>query len=282
MLIVGLPEPADHCARAAVERLRLDGRAVFGGPIGTAAVLAIETTSRPTVDELLIEHNLAKEPTIALTFPRSDGDRRRSQGMIPTAELRRTQPSPTGSSSRVVLVVSTCSSAVGRGGMFGLTVDTFGAVHSTASTASPRRSDAACRLRRGDVDVLRPLRLARAPRDRPSAQIERDAIHTWWRHGKPRRGTADRTDEQDRRRAQRTAQHRRPCRRDQHGRPTRTIAGGRGRRRRITTGATTAAARRRGDIVPRQDDVDRRSSSAAMARYVPPAATEASASRPPT
>jgi conjugative relaxase-like TrwC/TraI family protein len=114
----------------------------------------------------------------------SDGDRRRSRH-DPHRQARRTRSLADERSWRVVLVGDPLQfSAVGRGGMFGLTVDTFGAIEldSVHRFTHAWERDASLRLRRGDVDVIDLYDSHERLRGGPSTQMERNAIHAWWRH----------------------------------------------------------------------------------------------------
>ena len=189
VLVVGPAGTGKTTALApAVEQLRLDGRAVFGvAPSAAAAeVLAIETgVEADTVDKLLIEHNLARRPDHRFDLPTGATVIVDEAGMIPTAKLAELAALADQRSWRVVLVGDPLQfSAVGRGGMFGLTVDTFGAIEldSVHRFTHAWERDASLRLRRGDVDVLDLYDSHERLRGGPSTQMERNAIHTWWRH----------------------------------------------------------------------------------------------------
>jgi conjugative relaxase-like TrwC/TraI family protein len=189
VLVVGPAGTGKTTALApAVEQLRLDGRAVFGvAPSAAAAeVLAFETgVEADTVDKLLIEHNLARRPDHRFDLPAGATVIVDEAGMIPTAKLAELAALADQHSWRVVLVGDPLQfSAVGRGGMFGLTVDTFGAIEldSVHRFTNAWERDASLRLRRGDVDVLDLYDSHERLCGGPSTQMERNAIHTWWRH----------------------------------------------------------------------------------------------------
>jgi conjugative relaxase-like TrwC/TraI family protein len=189
VLVVGPAGAGKTTALApAVEQLRLDGRAVFGvAPSAAAAeVLAVETgVEADTVDKLLIEHNLSRRPDHRFDLPAGATVIVDEAGMIPTAKLAELAALADQRSWRVVLVGDPLQfSAVGRGGMFGLTVDTFGAIEldSVHRFTHAWERDASLRLRRGDIDVLDLYDSHERLRGGPSTQMERNAIHTWWRH----------------------------------------------------------------------------------------------------
>jgi conjugative relaxase-like TrwC/TraI family protein len=189
VLVVGPAGTGKTTALApAVEQLRLEGRAVFGVTPSAAAaeVLAIETgVEADTVDKLLIEHNLTRRPDHRFDLPAGATVIVDEAGMIPTAKLAELAALADQRSWRVVLVGDPQQfSAVGRGGMFGLTVDTFGAVEldSVHRFAHAWERDASLRLRRGGIDVLDLYDSHERLRGGPSTQMERNALHTWWRH----------------------------------------------------------------------------------------------------
>jgi conjugative relaxase-like TrwC/TraI family protein len=189
VLVVGPAGTGKTTALApAIEQLRLDGRAVFGvaPSAASAEVLAIETSvEADTVDKLLIEHNLARRPDHRFDLPAGATVIVDEAGMIPTAKLAELAALADQRSWRVVLVGDPQQfSAVGRGGMFGLTVDAFGAIEldSVHRFINAWERDASLRLRRGDVDVLDLYDSHERLRGGPSTQMERNAIHTWWRH----------------------------------------------------------------------------------------------------
>lgn len=84
---------------------------------------------------------------------------------------------------RVVLVGDPQQfSAVGRGGMFGLLVDTFGAIEleRVHRFDHPWEREASLRLRRGDVDVADVYELHGRLHGGTPLQMERAAVHRWW------------------------------------------------------------------------------------------------------
>jgi hypothetical protein len=189
VLVVGPAGTGKTTALApAVEQLRIDGRAVFGvAPSAAAAeVLAIETgVEADTVDKLLIEHNLVRRPDHRFDLPSGATVIVDEAGMIPTAKLAELAALADQRSWRVVLVGDPQQfSAVGRGGMFGLTVDTFGAIEldSVHRFTNAWERDASLGLRRGDVDVLDLYDSHERLCGGPSTEMERNAIHSWWRH----------------------------------------------------------------------------------------------------
>ena len=119
--------------RPAVAQLRADGRAVFGvAPSATAAEVLSEETGvvADTIDKLLIEHTPQPATRPPLRPPRRrHRDRRRSRDAPDRRSSPNSPTSPTPEGWRLALVGDPLQfSAVGRGGMFGLIVDTFGAI----------------------------------------------------------------------------------------------------------------------------------------------------------
>ncbi len=160
MLVVGPAGTGKTTALApAVAHLRAEGRAVFGvAPSATAAeVLAEETgVAADTLDKLLIEHRLDRPPDHRYDLPVGATVIVDEAGMVPTAKLAELADLADLKGWRLALVGDPLQfSAVGRGGMFGLLVDTFGAIELDRVHRFDEdwERDASLRLRRGDVDV---------------------------------------------------------------------------------------------------------------------------------
>ncbi len=172
----------------AVEQLRADGRAVFGvAPSATAAdVLTIETgVAADTVDKLLIEHRLARPADHRYDLPVGATVLVDEAGMIPTARLTELADLADVRGWRVVLVGDPLQfSAVGRGGMFGLLVDTFDSielarVHRFTHTWE---RDATLRLRAGDPDITDTYQAHGRLHGGTPDTMERAAVGAWWSH----------------------------------------------------------------------------------------------------
>ena len=143
----------------AVDQLRADGRAVFGvAPSANAAqVLAEETgVDADTIHKLLIEHHLPRPPDHRYSLPAGATVIVDEAGMLPTAQLAQLVNLAAVNDWRLALVGDPQQfTAVGRGGMFELLVDTFGAIEldRVHRFDQPWERDASLRLRRGDLDI---------------------------------------------------------------------------------------------------------------------------------
>jgi len=172
----------------AVEQLRADGRAVFGvAPSATAAeVLGAETgLSADTLDKLLIEHRLQRPPDHRYDLPAGATVIVDEAGMIPTQKLAELAALADVKGWRVALVGDPLQfSAVGRGGMFGLFVDAFGAVEleHVHRFVNAWERDASLRLRRGDVTVAEEYEAHGRLHGGTVTQMEREIVEAWWAH----------------------------------------------------------------------------------------------------
>ena len=175
--------------RPAVEQLGVDGRRVFGvAPSAIAAsVLTVETGVRAdTIDKLLAEHRTGR-PHPMFDLPVGATVIVDEAGMLATAKLAELARLAEQRSWRVALVGDQFQfSAVGRGGMFGMLVDTHGAIeldrvhrftHDWERTAS-------LQLRRGDPAVADTYERQGRLHGGTVDQIERGAVSAWWRHRK--------------------------------------------------------------------------------------------------
>ncbi|MFN3256975.1 MAG: MobF family relaxase [Ilumatobacter sp.] len=145
--------------RPAVAQLRADGRPVIGvaPSAGAAEVLEDETgVVSDTLDKLLIEHRLDRPPDYRYDLPAGTTLIVDEAGMTSTRKLAELAALADRKRWRVVLVGDPMQfSAVGRGGMFGLFVDTYDAVEldRVHRFDNDWERDASLRLRRGDTDV---------------------------------------------------------------------------------------------------------------------------------
>ena len=168
-----------------VEQLWVDGRRVFGvAPSANAAdVLANETgLVTDTLDKLLIEHRLPRGPRPQFDLPVGTTVIVDEAGMVPTAKLAELAELADVRGWRIALVGDPLQfSAVGRGGMFGLLVDTFGAIELERVHRFEHEWErpASLRLRSGDVTVVDDYdahgRLCGGTVD----QMERAAVARW-------------------------------------------------------------------------------------------------------
>lgn len=187
VLVVGPAGTGKTTALApAVAQLRADGRAVFGvAPSATAAeVLAVETgVQADTLDKLLIEHRLNRPPEPRYDLPVGTTVIVDEAGMMPTVKLAALADLADVKGWRVALVGDPLQfSAVGRGGMFGLLVDTFGAVEldRVHRFANDWERAASLRLRRGDVEVAEVYDAHGRLHGGTQIQMERATVARWW------------------------------------------------------------------------------------------------------
>lgn len=145
--------------KPAVEHLRSEGRAVFGvAPSAAAADVLAQATgiASDTVDKLLIEHSLSRAPDHRFNLPAGATLIVDEAGMVGTNNLERLAHLADERGWRVALVGDPMQfSAVGRGGMFGHLVDSYGAIEldRVHRFANNWEREASLRLRRGDDSV---------------------------------------------------------------------------------------------------------------------------------
>jgi len=187
VLVVGPAGTGKTTALApAVAQLRADGRAVFGvAPSATAAeVLHLETgVVADTLDKLLIEHRLTRPPDHRYDLPVGATVIVDEAGMMPTGKLAELADLADVKGWRVALVGDPLQfSAVGRGGMFGLLVNTFGAIEldRVHRFNNEWEREASLRLRRGDVDVAGVYEANGRLHGGTQTQMERASVARWW------------------------------------------------------------------------------------------------------
>lgn len=172
----------------AVEQLRAEGRPVLGvAPSATAAeVLGTETgVVADTIDKLLIEHRLPRPPDHVYDLPVGSTVIVDEAGMVATPKLAELADLADVKGWRVVLVGDPLQfSAVGRGGMFGLLTETFGAIELDRVHRFTNRweRDASLQLRRGDQVVVDTYDDHGRLHGGTPEGIERAAVSQWWRH----------------------------------------------------------------------------------------------------
>jgi conjugative relaxase-like TrwC/TraI family protein len=169
----------------AVAQLQKEGRVVFGvAPSATGAdVLGFETGMvTDTVDKLLVEHRLNRPPQPRYRLPAGATLIVDEAGMIPTARLAELADLADTRGWRVVMVGDPMQfTSVGRGGIYGLVTDTFGAIeldrvhrfeHDWERTAS-------LQLRAGNPDVADIYNDHGRLHGGTSVQMERAAVNRW-------------------------------------------------------------------------------------------------------
>ncbi|MDZ4266103.1 MAG: AAA family ATPase, partial [Mycobacterium sp.] len=172
--------------RPAVDQLRADGRAVFGvAPSANAAQVLTEETGvdADTIHKLLIEHHLPRPPDHRYALPPGATVIVDEAGMLPTDQLAQLVNLAAHNDWRLALVGDPQQfTAVGRGGMFELLVDTFGAieldrVHRFDHTWE---RDASLRLRRGDIDIAETYDAHGRLHAGTPEQMMVAAVRQWW------------------------------------------------------------------------------------------------------
>jgi conjugative relaxase-like TrwC/TraI family protein len=175
--------------RPAVQQLQAEGRVVFGvAPSAIAAsVLAEETGAQAdTIDKLLTEHRTG-HPKSAFDLPAGATVIVDEAGMLATAKLAELIRLAEQNQWRVAMVGDPLQfSAVGRGGMFGMLVDTHGGIEldRVHRFSNNWERAASLQLRRGDPAVADLYEREGRLHGGTSEQIERAAISAWWRHRK--------------------------------------------------------------------------------------------------
>jgi conjugative relaxase-like TrwC/TraI family protein len=172
--------------RPAVAQLRAARRAVFGvaPSAGAAEVLAEETgVVADTLDKLLAEHAAGRPPDHRYDLPAGTTVIVDEAGMTSTAKLAELAELAERKRWRVVLVGDPMQfSAVGRGGMFGLLVDTYDTVELDRVHRFDHdwERDASLRLRRGDTDVADLYDHNRRLHGGSQHRMRAAAITRWW------------------------------------------------------------------------------------------------------
>ena len=175
--------------RPAVEQLHAEGRVVFGvAPSAIAAgVLSAETgVAADTVDKLLAEHRTGR-PKPAFDLPAGATVIVDEAGMLGTARLAELIRLAEDRSWRVAMVGDPLQfSSVGRGGMFGMLVDTHGGIEldRVHRFTNDWERAASLQLRRGDPAVADLYDREGRLHGGTCEQMERAAIAAWWRHWK--------------------------------------------------------------------------------------------------
>ena len=187
MLIVGPAGTGKTTAlRPAVAQLRSQGRPVFGvAPSAAAAeVLQHETgVAADTLDKLLIEHRLVRPPDHQYDLPVGSTVIVDEAGMMSTPKLAELAGLADQKHWRLVLVGDPLQfSAVGRGGMFELFVDTNDAVEldRVHRFGNDWERDASLRLRRCDVEIAEVYDHQGRLHGGSVQRMRQQAIARWW------------------------------------------------------------------------------------------------------
>ncbi len=144
----------------AVAKLQSEGRPVFGVAPSAAAAEVLGTEAGlvcDTLDKLLLEHRLARAPGAMFDLPAGASVILDEAAMVSTPQMAELADLAERRRWRLVLVGDPLQfSAVGRGGMFGHLVETFGAIEldRVRRFAHPWERQASLALRRGDPSVV--------------------------------------------------------------------------------------------------------------------------------
>ena len=159
---------------------------MFGvAPSATAAEVLSDETGlvADTLDKLLIEHRLNRPPDHRYDLPVGATLIVDEAGMMPTTKLAELADLADLKGWRIALVGDPLQfSAVGRGGMFGLLVDTFGAIEldRVRRFDNEWEREASLRLRRGDVTVAEVYEAHGRLHSGTLNQMERASVAAWW------------------------------------------------------------------------------------------------------
>ncbi len=172
----------------AMAEIRAAGRVVFGlAPSATAAEVLAEETGlvADTIDKLLIEHRLQRPPGDRFDLPPGATVIVDEAGMTSTAKLFELAKLADLKGWRVALVGDPMQfSAVGRGGMLGLLVDTFGAIElervDRFDNEWERNASLRLRLRHGDISVADIYQQHGRLHGGTAIEMERASVARWW------------------------------------------------------------------------------------------------------
>jgi conjugative relaxase-like TrwC/TraI family protein len=172
--------------RPAVDQLRRGGRPVFGVVPSAAAAEVLATDAgldADTVDKLLIEHALDRPPDHRYALPAGATVIVDETAMVPTPRLAELFEVADRRGWRLALVGDPLQfAAVGRSGMFGHLVDTFGAIElgRVHRFNHAWERDASLRLRRGDVSVIDLYEQHGRLHGGTARQMRWAVIERWW------------------------------------------------------------------------------------------------------
>jgi len=173
--------------RPAVEQLHADGRMVFGvAPSAIAASVLSEETGvkADTIDKLLVEHRGGR-PRARFDLPAGATVIVDEAGMLATPKLAELAHLAEEKRWRVALVGDPMQfSAVGRGGMFGMLIDTHGAIEldRVHRFTNDWERAASLQVRRGDPSVADTYEREGRLHGGTADQMERAFMTAWWRH----------------------------------------------------------------------------------------------------
>ncbi len=172
--------------RPAVEQLRREGRPVFGLAPSAAAAEVLEADTgiaADTLDKLLIEHRLDRPPDHRYDLPAGATLLLDESAMASTPKLGELFDLADRHSWRLALIGDPLQfAAVGRSGMFGHLVDTFGAIElgRVHRFAEPWERDASLRLRQGDLSVVELYQEHGRLHGGTAAQMREAVVRNWW------------------------------------------------------------------------------------------------------
>jgi conjugative relaxase-like TrwC/TraI family protein len=173
--------------RPAVEQLWADGRTVFGvAPSAIAAMVLTDETgvAADTIDKLLAEHRTG-HPRAMFDLPAGSTVIVDEAGMLATSKLAELIRLAVNRAWRVALVGDPFQfSAVGRGGMFGMLVDTHGGIEldRVHRFTNDWERPASLQLRRGDPTVADLYDQHGRLHGGTAERVERSAVTAWWRY----------------------------------------------------------------------------------------------------
>lgn len=172
--------------RPAVNHLRQAGRAVLGvAPSATAAeVLAVDAgIDADTLDKLLIEHRIDRPPEHRFDLPAGATIIVDEAAMVSTPKLAQLFDLAEQRRWRLALVGDPLQfAAVGRSGMFGHLVDTFGAIEldRVHRFAADWERAASLRLRHGDTTVVDLYEQHHRLHGGTATHMRRAVVDAWW------------------------------------------------------------------------------------------------------
>ncbi|HEV2811453.1 MAG TPA: MobF family relaxase [Acidimicrobiales bacterium] len=172
--------------RPAVEQLRREGRAVFGLAPSAAAAEVLDADAglaADTLDKLLIEHRLDRPPDHRYDLPPGATVVLDEAAMASTPKLAELADLAERRSWRLILIGDPLQfSAIGRSGMFGHIVDSFGAIElaTVHRFGEAWEREASLRLRRGDVAIVDTYDEHGRLHGGTASQMRAKVLDVWW------------------------------------------------------------------------------------------------------